>query len=55
MRALTPTTCFVLTRASLMDLRRVDHLVYTRIMEHLLVSVADRLRQASREAASLRD
>lgn len=54
-RALTQTRCFVLTRDSLMDLRRVDHLVYTRILEHLLVGMADRLRQASREAASLRD
>lgn len=54
-RALTPTRCFVLTREALMDLRRVDHLVYTRILEHLLVGLADRLRQASREAASLRD
>lgn len=34
--------------------RRTDHLAYTRIVEHLLVSSAERLRRANREVAMLR-
>jgi hypothetical protein len=37
-----------------MAVRSTDHLVYTRIIEHLLVSSAERLRRANREAAMLR-
>ena len=54
-RASTDVVCFELTRPELMRLRSSDHLVYTRIIEHLLVSSADRLRRANREAALLRD
>jgi glutaminase len=53
-RALSDARCYVLTRETLMHLRRTDHLVYTRIVEHLLVSSAERLRRANREAAMLR-
>jgi glutaminase len=54
-RATTACTCFELTRPELMRLRSSDHLVYTRIIEHLLVSSADRLRRANREASLLRN
>ena len=53
-RADTDGSCFVLTRRILMELRSSDHLIYTRIIEHLLVSSAERLRRANREAAMLR-
>jgi glutaminase len=53
-RAVTDARCFVLTRTELMAVRSTDHLVYTRIIEHLLVSSAERLRRANREAAMLR-
>jgi len=54
-RAATDVVCFQLTRFELMQLRSSDHLVYTRIVEHLLVSTAERLRRANREASMLRD
>ncbi len=54
-RAATDVVCFELTRLELMRLRSSDHLVYTRIIEHLLVSTAERLRRANREASMLRD
>lgn len=47
--------CFELTRPELMRLRSSDHLLYTRIFEHLLVSTAERLRRTNREASLLRD
>jgi glutaminase len=53
-RAVTDTVCFALTREALMQVRRTDHLVYTRIIENLLVGTAERLRRANREAAMLR-
>ena len=53
-RAATDVRVFVLTRDALMKVRSTDHLVYTRIIEHLLVSSAERLRRADREAAMLR-
>jgi len=54
-RAATDVACFELTREELMRLRSSDHLVYTRIIEHLLVTTAERLRRANREGALLRD
>jgi glutaminase len=54
-RAVTDVLCFELNRLELMRLRSSDHLVYTRIIEHLLVSTAERLRRANREASLLRD
>ena len=54
-RAATDGACFELARPELMRLCSTDHLVYTRIIEHLLVSSAERLRRANREAALLRD
>ena len=53
-RALTDVECHVLTREALMKLRRTDHLVYTRIIEHLLLSSAERLRRTNREVTLLR-
>ena len=53
-RATTDVVCFELTRPELMRLRSSDHLLYTRIIEHLLVSTAERLRRANREASRLR-
>ncbi len=52
--AATDVRCFVLTRAQLMQLRSTDHLVYTRIVENLLVGAAERLRRTSQETAMLR-
>ena len=52
--ATTDVRCFVLTRAQLMQLRSTDHLVYTRIVENLLVGAAERLRRTSHETVMLR-
>lgn len=54
-RAVDPVVTWELTRDQLMEVRRVDHLVFTRILEHLLVGLADRLRETTHEAVSLRD
>lgn len=53
-RAVTDVRCHVLSRDALMELRRTDHLIYTRIVEQLLNSSAERLRRANREASMLR-
>ncbi len=54
-RALGACRAWVLSRDQLMELRRVDHLTYTRLVEHLVVALSRRLRETTREAASLRD
>lgn len=52
--AVTDVRCFALRREQLMALRSSDHLVYTRIVENLLVGAAERLRRATHETAMLR-
>ncbi len=44
----------VLTREQLMEVRRVDHLAYSRMIEQLMAGLAERLRETTREIASLR-
>jgi glutaminase len=52
--ALEPVRLFVLTRPQLMQVRRVDHLAYSRMVEQLMTGLAERLRETTREVASLR-
>jgi len=54
-RAVTDAVCYVLPREELMHLRSTDHLIYTRIIEHLLVSSAERLGRTSQEVTMLRE
>ena len=53
--ALDDVRVFELSREQLMEVRRVDHLAYSRMIEQLLTGLADRLRETTREVASLRD
>ena len=53
--AIDEVRAFRLTRAQLMEVRRVDHLAYSRMIEQLLTGLAERLRETTREVASLRD
>lgn len=52
--AVDPVVGYVLTRAQLMEVRRVDHLAYSRMIEQLMAGLAERLRETTREIASLR-
>ena len=53
--ALDDVVVFELTRTQLMEVRRVDHLAYSRMIEQLVTVLAERVRETTREAASLRD
>ncbi|TVR22626.1 MAG: glutaminase A [Nitriliruptor sp.] len=54
-RAVTDVACFELSRFEFFFIVRSYNVFYTRIIEDLLVSTAERLRRANREASLLRD